>query len=169
MLAYSCGETFKTSKEVSMKSDFGGPVDQTTEQRVRDSFALQGLMVHLGAVLHEVRQGLVVIRMPFKPELTQHHGFFHAGALSAIADTAGGYAGLTLFPEGSSVLTVEFKLNLLNPAQGGYVEAVGRVVKGGRTLTICQLEVFSSTDEKRVQVALGQQTLICLPDRSRAS
>lgn len=66
-------------------------------------------------------------------------------------------------------LTVEFKLNLLNPAQGDYVEAIGRVVKGGRTLTICQLEVFSSSAGKRVQVALGQQTLICLPDKTARS
>jgi uncharacterized protein (TIGR00369 family) len=148
-----------------MSGDFGGPVDQLIEQRVRQSFERQGLMGHLGAVLHQVCRGLVVIRMPFRPELSQQHGYFHAGGISAIADSAGGYAGYTLFPEGSSVLTVEFKLNLLNPAQGDYVEAVGRVVKGGRTLTICQLEVFSSSGEKRVQVALGQQTLICLPDR----
>jgi uncharacterized protein (TIGR00369 family) len=152
-----------------MSGDFGGPVDRSIERRVRDTFSQQGLMTHLGALLHEVRQGLVVIRMPFRAELTQQHGYFHAGGLSAIADTAGGCAGFTLFPEGSAVLTVEFKLNLLNPAQGDYVEAVGCVVKGGRTLTICQLEVFSSTAEKRTQVALGQQTLICLPDRTARS
>ena len=115
-------------------------------------------------MLHQVRRGLVIIRMPFRQELTQQHGYFHAGGLSAVADSAGGYAGFTLFPEGSSVLTVEFKLNLLNPAQGDYVEAAGHVIKGGRTLTICQLEVFSSAAEKRTQVAIGQQTLICLPE-----
>jgi uncharacterized protein (TIGR00369 family) len=96
------------------------------------------MMGHLGAVLHQVCRGLVVIRMPFRPELSQQHGYFHAGGLAAIADTAGGYAGFTLFPEDGSVLTVEFKLNLLNPAQGDFVEAIGRVVKGGRTLTVCQ-------------------------------
>ena len=133
-----------------MSSDFCGPADPKLEQRVRDSFARQGLMAHLGAALLQVRLGLVIIRMPFRNELTQQHGYFHAGGLSAIADSAGGYAGFTELPEGSSVLTVEFKMNLLNPAQGNYVEAIGRVVKGGRTLTICQLEVFSSSAEKRV-------------------
>ena len=82
-----------------MRGDFGGPVDQDIERRVQDSFARQGLMGHLGAVLHQVRRGLVVIRMPFRPELSQQHGYFHAGGLSAIADSAGGYAGFTLFPE----------------------------------------------------------------------
>lgn len=149
-----------------MADDFGSPVDQAIEQKVRNSFDQQGLMKHLDARLHQVRKGVVTIRLPFKPELTQQNGFFHAGGLSAIADSAGGYAGFTLFPEGSNVLTVEFKLNLLNPAQGEYVEAIGKVVKGGRTLTVCQLDVFSFSDGKKLQVALGQQTLICLPDRS---
>jgi uncharacterized protein (TIGR00369 family) len=152
-----------------MSNDFFGRAEPKIERRVRDSFTQQGLMAHLGAALLQVRLGLVIIRMPFRNELTQHHGYFHVGGLSAIADSAGGYAGFTLFPEGSSVLTVEFKLNFLNPAQGNYVEAIGRVVKGGRTLTICQLEVFSSSAEKRVQVALGQQTLICLPDKTARS
>jgi len=105
--------------------------------------------------------------MPFQPELSQQHGYFHAGGLSAIADSAGGYAGFTLLPEDSSVLTVEFKLNLLNPAQGDFVESIGRVVKGGRTLTVCQLGVFSSKGERWVQAAIGQQTLICMQNRER--
>src|ERR1700685_4165122 len=125
-----------------MSSDFFGPADPTIEQRVRDSFTRQGLMAHLGAALLQVRRVLVIIRMPFRNELTQQDGYFHAGGLSAIADSAGGYAGFTLFPEGSSVLTVEFKLNLLNPAQGNYVDAIGRVVKGGRTLTMPTRSLF---------------------------
>jgi uncharacterized protein (TIGR00369 family) len=150
-----------------MSGLLGEPVDETVEQRIRESFNRQGLMRHLGAELHQVHRGLVVIRMRFAPQLTQQHGYFHAGGLSAIADSAGGYAGFTLFPEDTEVLTVEFKLNLLNPAQGEFVDAVGRVVKSGRTLTICQLEVFSSSGGERLQVALGQQTLICLPGNSR--
>ncbi|MEP9349566.1 PaaI family thioesterase [Xanthobacter sp. KR7-225] len=140
-------------------------MSEAIARRVEESFARQGLMVHLGAVLHEIRQGLVAIRMPFRPELSQQHGYFHAGATSAIADTAGGYAGFTVFPENSSVLTVEFKLNLLNPAQGDFLEAVGRVVKSGRTLTICQLEVFAHRPDERVPVAIGQQTLMCMAGR----
>jgi uncharacterized protein (TIGR00369 family) len=148
-----------------MGSEFGKPVSEAIARRVEASFARQGLMVHLGAVLHEIRQGLVAIRMPFRPELSQQHGYFHAGATSAIADSAGGYAGFTVFPENSSVLTVEFKLNLLNPAQGDVLEAVGRVVKSGRTLTICQLEVFAHRSDERVLVAIGQQTLMCMAGR----
>lgn len=132
------------------------------EARVRDSFSRQGLMTLLGAYIHEVRPGYVAIRMPFREDLTQQHGFFHAGGVSAIADTAGGYAGLSVFPETASVLTVEFKINLLNPAQGDYVEAIGEVVKAGRTLTVCDLRVTAHKDGRDTLVAKGQQTLICL-------
>ena len=132
------------------------------EQRVRASFALQGLMTLLGATLIDVKPGLVVIRLPFRQELTQQNGFFHAGATSAIADSAGGYAGLSVFPENSGVLTVEYKINLLAPAQGDYLEAVGSVIRSGRTLTVCQLEVFAVRGNERTVIAVGQQTLICL-------
>lgn len=148
-----------------MVADLGQPVAAEVERRVRESFGRQGLMAHLGAVLTEVRRGRVTIRMPFRPELSQQHGFFHAGGTSAIADSAGGYAGFTLFPDNSSVLTVEFKMNLLNPALGDALEATGRVVKSGRTLTICQLEVVADAGGRRSVIAIGQQTLICLAGR----
>lgn len=141
----------------------------SSEQRVRDSFARQGLMRHLGAELLEVAGGLVRIRMPFREELTQQHGYFHAGATSSIADTAGGYAGYTLFPDDSSVLTIEFKINLVAPAQGEYLEAVGQVIRSGRTLTICQLEVFGITGTERKLVAVGQQTLMCMQGKTDTS
>ncbi len=93
--------------------------------------------------------------------MTQQHGYFHAGATSAIADTAGGYAAYTLFLEDTEVLTVEYKINLLAPAVGEYIETVGTVLKAGRTLTVCQLEVFGVTEDgERKLVANGQQTLI---------
>jgi uncharacterized protein (TIGR00369 family) len=142
----------------------GDPVNPQTEARTRASFARQGLMAHLGAEMTQVRAGLVTLRLPFRAELTQQHGFFHAGGTSAIADSAGGYAGFTLFPEGSSVLTVEFKLNLIAPARGDYLEATGRVIKSGRTLTICQLDVWGVSGEDRKHVATGMQTLICMHD-----
>jgi uncharacterized protein (TIGR00369 family) len=142
-----------------------GDVDEVTVQRVRESFERQGLMRHLGASMTRVEAGEVRIQMPYRPELTQQHGYFHAGATSAIADSAGGYAGFTLFPAGSAVLTVEFKVNLVAPAQGEYLEAVGKVVRSGRTLTICQLEVFGVSGEQRTLVAVGQQTLICVEER----
>lgn len=149
-----------------MMMEIGSDLPRATVTRIRDSFARQGLMGLLGAELGDVKAGLVAIRLPFRPELTQQHGYFHAGGTAAIADSAGGYAGFTLFPEGSSVLTVEFKLNLINPAQGEYLEAVGRVIKPGRTLTVCQLDVWGVAGDRRIHVATGMQTLICVKDRA---
>lgn len=135
-----------------MKPEIGDPLAPEIEARLKASFGRQGLMRHLGAELVEARYGRALIALPFRPELTQQHGYFHAGGTSAVADSAGGYAGFTTFPEGSSVLTVEFKINLVNPAQGERLEAVGEVVKAGRTLTICKLEVFAVTGEARTLV-----------------
>ena len=130
-------------------------------KRVQDSFGLQGLMSHLGARLAHIGPGRVHIVLPVRPELTQQHGYVHAGATSTIADSAGGYAALTLFDEDSEVLTVEYKINLLAPAAGDHLEAIGTVLKPGRTLTVCQLEVYGvQTDGTRKLVANGQQTLI---------
>jgi len=133
--------------------------------RVKDSFERQGLMVHLGARLSEIGPGRVHIVLPSRPEVTQQHGYFHAGATSAIADSAGGYAAYTLFPEDSSVLTVEYKINLMAPAEGELLEAVGTVLRSGRTLTVCRLEVFAVQGAERSLVASGQQTLIRVDKR----
>ncbi|MEU1860935.1 PaaI family thioesterase [Streptomyces gardneri] len=130
-------------------------------KRVRDSFDLQGLMSHLGARITHIGPGRVHIVLPARPEVTQQHGYVHAGATSAIADSAGGYAALTLFDEESDVLTVEYKINLLAPAAGDHLEAIGTVLKSGRTLTVCGLEVHGvQADGTRKLVANGQQTLI---------
>ncbi|MEV8397681.1 PaaI family thioesterase [Streptomyces niveus] len=130
-------------------------------QRVRDSFGRQGLMTHLGARLAHIGPGRVHIELPARPEVTQQHGYIHAGATSAVADSAGGYAALTLFDEDSDVLTVEYKINLLAPAADDHLDAIGTVLKSGRTLTVCQLEVYAvqGGDERKL-VANGQQTLI---------
>ncbi|MBB6346116.1 uncharacterized protein (TIGR00369 family) [Nonomuraea muscovyensis] len=133
--------------------------------RIRASFERQGLMRHLGARIVHIAPGCVHIVLPIRPEVTQQHGYIHAGATSAIADSAGGYAAFTLFPENSSVLTVEYKINLLAPAVGDHLEAVGTVLKAGRTLTVCRLEVFGVQDEHRSLVATGQQTLMCVKER----
>lgn len=130
------------------------------QSRIRDSFERQGLMRHLGARLEHVGPGLVHIVLPSRPEVSQQHGYVHAGATSAIADSAGGYAALTLFPADAEVLTVEYKINLVAPAWGDHLEAVGTVRRSGRTLTVCQLDVFGVTDGKKSLVATGQQTLI---------
>ena len=131
------------------------------QKRIRDSFDSQGLMAHLGARMTHIAPGRVHIALPARPEVTQQHGYVHAGATGAIADSAGGYAAYTLFPENAEVLTVEYKINLLAPAIGDHIEAVGTVLKSGRTLTVCQLEVFGvHSDGTRKLVANGQQTLI---------
>lgn len=117
----------------------------------------------LGAELSHVGPGRVHITLPGRAEVSQQHGYVHAGATSAIADSAGGYAGLTLMPDGTEVLTVEYKINLVAPAEGDYLEATGEVIKPGRTLTICRIEVHGVTGTKRKLVATGQQTLIGLP------
>ena len=122
----------------------------------------------IGAELARIEPGRIEVALPYRADLTQQHGYLHAGITSAIADSAGGYAGYSLFPTGSSVLTVEFKINLLAPAAGERFVALGEVVKPGRTLTICRLEVSAIKGELRTVIAIGQQTLICLegqPDR----
>jgi uncharacterized protein (TIGR00369 family) len=144
------------------------PKDPDYEVRVRDSFDRQALMHMIGARLGQIEPGRVEIELPFRADLTQQHGYLHAGITSTIADSAGGYAGFSLFPADSSVLTVEFKINLLAPAAGERFLAVGQVLKPGRTLTICSLEVLAISGEQRQTVAVGQQTLMCLegrPDR----
>ncbi len=141
------------------------PADADFEARVRDSFARQGLMAHLGAELSAVEPGQVEIVLPFREALTQQHGFFHAGALATIADSAGGYAGYSLFPASASVLTVEFKINLLAPADGERLIAVGRVVKPGRTLTVCEVRVEAERDGRRRLCATALQTLMRLEGR----
>lgn len=139
------------------------PATAEVQERIRASFDRQGLMRHLGARLSHIGHGRVHIVLPSRPEITQQHGYVHAGATGAIADSAGGYAALTVFDPDTEVLTVEYKINLLAPAAGGQLEAVGTVMKAGRTLTVCHLEVFAVAGEQRTPVAVGQQTLIRLP------
>jgi uncharacterized protein (TIGR00369 family) len=142
------------------------PSDPDYAARVRDSFGRQKAMALIGARITRVEPGLVEIELPWREELTQQHGFFHGGFTSAIADSAGGYAAFSLFPADSSVLTVEYKINLLAPAAGEKLIATGRVKKPGRTLTICELEVEAVKDGRRTTVALGLQTMFCLQGRS---
>ena len=138
------------------------PVDPGYEARVRGSFARQGAMKLIGAELVELAPGYCAIALVPRPEVAQQHGYVHAGVVSAIVDAAGGYAGFTLFPAESSVLTVEFKVNLLAPAAGERLIAEGFVVKPGRTLVITRGEVHAERGGTRTLVALMQQTLIVL-------
>jgi uncharacterized protein (TIGR00369 family) len=144
------------------------PRDPDFAARVRASFARQKFMTGIGARLVRIDPGLVEIELPYRDDLTQQHGYFHGGVSGALADTAGGYAAFTLFPADSSVLTVEYKINLLAPAAGDRLLAIGRVVRPGRSLTVSSLEVFALAPERRVLCASGQQTLICLHGRAEA-
>jgi uncharacterized protein (TIGR00369 family) len=138
------------------------PPDPRYAERVRESFARQGAMRTIGAELIEVAPGYCAIALAPRPEVAQQHGYVHAGIVGAIVDSAGGYAGFTLFPADASVLTVEFKLNLLAPAVGEQIVAEGFVVKPGRTLAITRGEVHAERDGKRTLVALMQQTLMVM-------
>jgi len=142
------------------------PADPDFALRVRDSFARQNAMATIGARLARVEPGWVEIELPYRDDLTQQHKFIHGGIATMIADSAGGYAGYSLFPATSSVLTVEFKISLVAPAAGERLIASGRVVKPGRTLTVCDLEVQAINGERRTLVLKGLQTLICLHDRA---
>ncbi|MDE2515195.1 MAG: PaaI family thioesterase [Rhodospirillales bacterium] len=133
--------------------------------RIRDSFARQGLMATLGASLVRIAPGQVEIALHPAPAISQQHGFVHAGALSAIADSAAGYAALSLMPPGRGVLTTEFKINLVAPAIGERIIARGRVVKAGRTLTLAQTEVFAVRDGTEKLVALLTATMMALEGR----
>lgn len=141
------------------------PKDADFAERVRASFARQTVMGLIGARLGRVEPGEVEIELPFRPDLCQQHGFFHAGVTSTIADSAAGYAGYSLFPADSSVLTVEFKISLLAPADGELLRAVGRVVKAGRTLTVTEAEVSVVKNGSAKACARLSQTLICLNGR----
>jgi uncharacterized protein (TIGR00369 family) len=142
------------------------PLDPGYAARVRASFARQGAMRTLGAELTAVEPGYCAIALVPRAEIAQQHGYVHAGVVAAIVDSAGGYAGFTLFPENASVLTVEFKLNLLAPASGERLVAEGFVVKPGRTLAVTRGEVHAEHGGKRTLVALMQQTLMVMHGKS---
>ena len=139
-------------------------------ERIRGSFDRQGLMRTLGATLDSVEPGAVEISLRPDPAISQQHGFVHAGAVTAIADSAAGYAALTLMAPGTGVLSTEFKINLLAPAEGDRIVARGRVVKAGRTLTVAQSEVFAQRDgqEERL-IALLTATLMAVESREGIS
>ena len=141
------------------------PADPDYAARVRASFARQGAMKTLGAELVAVEPGHCAIALIPRPEVAQQHGYVHAGVVGAIVDSAGGYAGFTLFPVDASVLTVEFKLNLLAPAAGERLVAEGFVVKPGRSLVITRGEVHAEREGRRTLVAIMQQTLMVMHGR----
>jgi uncharacterized protein (TIGR00369 family) len=140
--------------------------DRDNAARVQASFERQQAMTLLGARMTKVEAGMAEIVLPFREELTQQHGFIHAGIITAIVDSACGYAALSLMPPGVGVLTIEFKVNLLNPAAGERFIARGQVVKPGRTIMVCTGEVIAErADGSQQTVALMQTTMMVVRDR----
>jgi uncharacterized protein (TIGR00369 family) len=137
-------------------------------ERVRGSFAKQGAMRLIGAELVAVEPGYCAIALVPRAEVSQQHGYVHAGIVTTIVDSAAGYAGYTLFPADATVLSVEFKINLLAPAAGDRLLAEGFVVKPGRTLTITRGEVHAERGGKRTLVAIMQQTLMVMHGKPEA-
>lgn len=137
------------------------PRDPDWETKVRRSFARQGIMRLLGAELSAITPGRVEISLPYREDLGQQHGFFHAGVSAAIADSACGYAAFSLFPPGTTVLTVEYKINLLAPADGERLRAVGTVIRPGRTLTVVEGDVFVRKGPQEIRCARTLSSVFC--------
>lgn len=130
------------------------------QTKVKESFASQKFMEHIGAELISVEPGFCEIHVPFNDNLTQQNGFFHAGVISTVADNVAGYASLSLMKEHSMVLSVEFKLNLIRPGVGELLVGKGEVLKYGKTLTVCRSDVFIVKDGVEKLCAAAQLTMI---------
>jgi uncharacterized protein (TIGR00369 family) len=145
------------------------PRDPHFEARVKASFARQQTMSTLGIEITDLGPGEIELRMPQMPAYTQQHGFTHAGIIATALDSACGYAAFSLMPQDAAVLTVEFKTNLIAPAKGEYFLFRARVVKPGRTITVCDSQAFAveSGEEKLVATMTG--TLMALFDRAGIS
>ena len=138
------------------------PRDPNYAERVRASFGLQHAMSLIGAEMALVEPGYVEIHLPHRPEITQQHGFIHGGVVGMIADSAAGYAANTLTPADTSVLTVEYKMNLVAPADGQRLVARGEVVRPGRTLIVTRADVYAIRDEQWTLCAVMQQTIMAM-------
>lgn len=140
------------------KTDFQ-PADAGFAKRVQGSFARQGVMVFMGATLPVVEPGYCEIHLPYKPELTQQHGFFHGGVIGMIADSAAGYAGYSLMAADAGVLTIEYKMNIVAPGDGELLIAEGTVIKPGRSVTVTKADVFAIKNGQRKLCATMLQSL----------
>jgi len=143
------------------------PKDPDYEARVRESFARQSHMATLGITIAFIAPGEVHLALPFAERFCQQNGFMHAGAIASVADSASGYAARTLAPPDTDVLAVEFKLNLLAPARGERFLACARVLRAGRTLTVCQADVFTTGAGEPTLIATMLSTVIVRPIERR--
>ena len=135
------------------------------DARIRDSFARQRIMATLGATITSIAPGEVVLALPFREDLTQQHGFLHAGVIATVLDSACGYAALSTMPADAGVLSIEFKTNLLAPARGESFRVAGRVLKPGRTIVVAEGQAFGQIDGVEKLVATMTCTLMCVVGR----
>ena len=140
--------------------------DPDFAERVRKSFDAQGIMDHIGATLTLIEPGVCEIELPYSDAVSQQHGFFHGGVIGTIADSAGGYAAFGLMDAEDGILTVEYKLNLMAPADGDLLVARGQVVRSGHTLTVARAEVGVVKNGVEVACAAMQQTLMRIVGRA---
>jgi uncharacterized protein (TIGR00369 family) len=138
------------------------PLNSAFAEEINRSFAAQAIIRLIGAELGRVEPGLIEITLPYRSDLTQQHGYLHAGVVTTIADSACGYAAYSLMPAGSEVLSVEFKVNLLRTAKGESFVARAQVIKPGKTLSVVRADVFSLSGEDKELVATMQGTMICV-------
>ena len=142
-------------------ADFA-PLSPELEAHVRERFHRQHAMISMGANLAQLSPGEARIEMPFNPSFTQQDGFIHAGVITTIVDSACGYAAFTLIPMDMRILTVEFKVNFMSPAKGEKFLAIGKVIKPGRTLTVCSGEVLAFENGTSKSIAVMQATMIAV-------
>ncbi|HZN39734.1 MAG TPA: PaaI family thioesterase [Planctomycetota bacterium] len=142
------------------------PADETWEARVRASFARQQVMATLGITLRRLAPGEVDLEVPFQQALVQQHGFLHAGVLATMADSACGYAALTLMPADAGVLSIEFKINMMAPAKGERFTARAVVLRAGRNITVCEADVVAIGSGSEKVVARMLATMMTVRGRT---
>jgi uncharacterized protein (TIGR00369 family) len=133
-----------------------------TRTRIRDSFAKQSAMALIHAEIPVIEEGRAEIEIPHWDGVLQQHGFVHGGVVGMIADSAAGYAAMTVVPEGTSVLTVEYKINMVAPANGDKIVAKGSVLRTGRTLILTKADVYAVKDGTETLCAVMQQTIMAM-------
>lgn len=144
------------------------PPDPEYAARVRASFDRQPFMRLIGASLDAVEPGHCRISLPYRPELSQQHGFFHGGVIGTIADNCGGYSAFSLAEADSTILTVEYKLNIVAPGRGERLEGEGQVLRAGRRLVVCESRIFAVEGARRTLCAVALATLMLIAGRSDA-
>ena len=146
-----------------MTSDRTTPLSPARHQAILDSFGRQGFLAGMGARIAALSAGRCTIELPFDTAVSQQHGFYHGGAIGALADSAGGYAAMTLAADGAEVLTLEYKINFLRPAAGSLLIAEGTVLRAGRSVTITRVDVHVVDGDRHVLCGAMQQSIMQVP------